>query len=166
VVDEVHIAVDRVTFVSRGGRRWRLTAAAVLVAGGVTQAGLGAVSREPALLVAGLVGVAFGISIARHATRAGTTVTAEGWTDPTRVRHQWVPWTSLARVRITAVGARASISLERHDVPSGSGVRVARLPRRAVPAVRAAIAPWAATTDTQVLDATGTRRPPAGRSGR
>lgn len=153
MADEVRIADDRVVFAPVGGRRLRFTAAVVLVVGGLVQAVAGALTGAWALVLAGLVAVAFGGSVARRGGR-GTAVTASGWVDPTRVRNRELPWSEVAKLRVTAIGDRAAVTLERRGVAQDPGLRVARLPVRDVPAVLERLGPWAATADVEVVDLT------------
>jgi hypothetical protein len=155
VAEDVEVTADRVVF-PPVGRRLRLTAAVVLVVGGLVQAVAGALATTWVLVAAGSIAVAFGASIARSGGR-GTTVTEAGWVDPTRVRNQELPWAEVAKVRVTAAGGRATVTLERRRLERDPGLRVARLPVGAVAAVLDVIRPWAATADVEVVDLT-TRR--------
>jgi hypothetical protein len=153
VAEEVEVTADRVVFPPVGGRRLRLLAAIVLVVGGLVQAAAGLVTTSWVLGAAGVVAVAFGVSVGRSGRR-GTSVTAAGWTDPTRVRNRELPWTEVAKVRVTGVGGRATVTLERRGVESDPGLRVARLPLSDVPAVLERIEPWADLADVELVDLT------------
>ncbi len=151
--DEVELHDDRVVFAPLGGRRLRRVGAGVLMAGGAVQLLAGAVAPAWPLVVAGLVAIAFGVSVLRSARR-GTTVSAAGWHDPTRVRNQHLPWSTLAAVRLTRSGDHAVVSLERRGEGLGAAVRVARLPVAQVPPVLAALTPWATAAGVRVTDVT------------
>jgi hypothetical protein len=125
VHDEVELRADQVVFAPLGGRRLRRVGAAVLMAGGAVQLIVGAVAAAWLLVVAGLVAIAFGVSVLRS-SRTGTRVTADGWHDPTRVRNQQLAWSQLAAVRLTPSGDHAVVSLERRGEGLGG-----RGPRRA-----------------------------------
>jgi hypothetical protein len=153
VHDEVELHRDRVVFAPLGGRRLRRAGSAVLIAGGAVQLVAGAVAPAWPLVVAGLVAIAFGVSVLTSARR-GTSVTADGWHDPTRVRNQHLAWSELATVRFTPSGDRAVVSLERRGEGLGAAVRVARLPVGQVPDILAVITPWASAADVRVSDHT------------
>jgi hypothetical protein len=153
VADEVEVTPERVTFPPLGGRRLRLTAAAVLVLGGLTQTLAGLLAPATVLVVAGLVAVAFGASVGLSARR-GTTVTSAGWLDPTRVRNQRIAWSELRSVRLTTTGSRATVVLDRRDAGAGPGLRVARVPAGRVTEVVAAIRAWAEAAGVEVVDRT------------
>jgi hypothetical protein len=153
VHDEVELRADQVVFAPLGGRRLRRVGAAVLMAGGAVQLIVGAVAAAWLLVVAGLVAIAFGVSVLRS-SRTGTRVTADGWHDPTRVRNQQLAWSQLAAVRLTPSGDHAVVSLERRGEGLGAAVRVARLPVDQVPSTLAVIVPWATAAGVTVVDRT------------
>jgi hypothetical protein len=153
VHDPVELHADRVVFAPLGGRRLRRVGAGVLIAGGAVQLLAGAIAPAWPLAVAGLIAIAFGVSVLRSARR-GTTVSADGWHDPTRVRNQHLAWSELATVRVTPSGDDAVVSLERRGEGLGAAVRVARLPRSQVPETLAVVAPWALDAGVTIRDRT------------
>jgi hypothetical protein len=153
VRDEVELSEDRVVFAPVGGRRLRRTGAGVLLAGGAVQLLAGVLAPAWQLLVAGVVAIAFGVAVLRSAQR-GTSVTADGWHDPTRVRNEQLAWPELAVVRLVRRGDHAVVALERRGEGIGAAVPVARLPLAQVPAVVATITPWARAADVAVRDLT------------
>jgi hypothetical protein len=153
VHDPVELHDDHVVFAPLGGRRLRRVGAGVLIAGGAVQLVAGAIARSLPLVLAGLVAMAFGVSVLRSARR-GTTVTADGWHDPTRVRNQHLAWSELAAVRVTPNGEDAVVSLERRGEGIGAAVRVARLPLAQVPETLAVVAPWATDAGVDIRDRT------------
>jgi hypothetical protein len=153
VRDEVELSDDRAVLAPVGGRRLRRTGAGVLLAGGVVQLLVGALAPAWPLLVAGAVAIAFGVSVLRSAQR-GTTVTADGWHDPTRVRNEQLSWPELAVVRLVPRGDHAVVTLERRGEGIAAAVQVGRVPLPQVPAVVATITPWARAADVAVRDLT------------
>lgn len=151
--DEVERHSDRLVFAPVGGRRLRWTGAGVLLAGGVVQLLAGVLAPAWQLLVAGGVAIAFGVAVLRSARR-GTTVTADGWHDPTRLRNQQLPWAELAVVRLLRRGDHAVVALERRGEGVAAAVQVARLPLAQVPDVLATIVPWAGAAGVTVRDLT------------
>jgi hypothetical protein len=133
VHDPAEVHDDCIVFAPLGGRRLRRVGAGVLMAGGAVQVLAGALAAAWPLLAAGLVAIAFGVSVLRSARR-GTVVTPDGWHDPTRLRNQRLSWSELAAVRLTRSGDHAVVSLERRGEGLGAAVRVARLPLAQVPA--------------------------------
>jgi hypothetical protein len=154
VHDQVELYDDRVVFAPLGGRRLRRVGGGVLIAGGVVQVLAGVLAPAWPLAVAGVIAIAFGVSVLRSARR-GTTVSVDGWHDPTRLRNQELAWGQLLAVRLTRSGDHAVVTLERRGEGIAGGVRVARLPLAQVADTLAVVAPWAHAADVAVRDHTG-----------
>lgn len=154
---EIQRDPTRITFPPLGGRSLRVLASAVLILGGALRAVTGGLAGAWFQVVAGVVAVAFGVVIARTLPRAGTTVTAEGWHDPTRLRNQHLAWSDLDKVRVTAVGDTATWVLEPHGADHGPGLRVARTDLASVPGTVAQLRSWAEDHDVEVVDLTERR---------
>lgn len=151
---QVEIESDRVVFPPLGGRGLRLSASIVLVLGGLVRGLTGAVQGQWLVALAGVVAVAFGVAIATTLRRAGTTVSAEGWVDPIRLRNRELPWPQLAKLRVTSVGDTATWTLEPRDEARGTGLRVARTDVDQVAPVLERVRPWADIHDVEVVDLT------------
>lgn len=154
---EVRRDDDLVVFPPLGGRSLRVTASVVLVLGGTVRGVTGALDGEWFLLLAGVVAVAFGVAVAVTLRQAGTTVSAEGWMDPTRLRNQRLAWSDVAKVRVTAVGDTATWTLEPRDASRGTDLRVARTDLDCVADTVAQLREWAAQHDVEVVDLTNRR---------
>ena len=152
---EVRRDDDAIHFPPLGGRALRVSASVVLVLGGAVRAVTGALDQEWFLLLAGVVAIAFGVAVAMTLRQSGTTVTEEGWVDPTRLRNQRLPWSEVAKVRVTAVADTATWTLEPRDASRGTDLRVARTDVACVEDTVAQLRRWAAPHDVEVVDLTG-----------
>lgn len=148
--EQVVIGSKEIALPTVGSRRLRLTAAAVLLLGGATQVGVGAVTGELAFVVAGVVAAAFGVSVARGSTRT-TRVDPTGWTDPMRVRNQHLAWAELRSVRLRPSGEGRVVLVEPRDPARGPALRVGRCPEEQVDELAAALTPWAAAAGAVVV---------------
>ncbi|MFP4635161.1 MAG: hypothetical protein ACLFRD_04800 [Nitriliruptoraceae bacterium] len=144
-----------ITFPPLGGRSLRVLASVVLILGGAVRAITGGAAGAWFQLLAGVVAVVFGVVIARTLPRAGTTVTPDGWHDPTRLRNQRLAWSDLDKVRVTSVGDTATWVLEPRGDDRSPGLRVARTDLASVPDTVAQLRSWAEDHDVEVVDLTG-----------
>ncbi len=149
---QVDIEPDRVVFPPLGGRALRISASIVLVLGGFVRGLTGALEGQWLLALAGVIAVAFGVAVGTTLRQAGTSVSAEGWVDPTRLRNRELPWPQLAKLRVTAVGGTATWTLEPRDEARGTGLRVARTDVDQVAPVLDRVRPWADLHDVEVVD--------------